>query len=458
MAAARRVGWVAFGLVGITLLGVAGFLAYAWHAAIDPVDPPARTVFDRAEIQRGEMLAAIGNCATCHTTPDGRSFAGGLAIATPFGRVFSTNITPDPDTGIGRWSEAAFSRAMRKGVDRQGRHLYPAFPYDHFTLVSDADNRALYAYVMTREPVSARAPSPELPFPLNVRSVVAGWKLLYFREGPYRVDPAYDAEWNRGAYLAEGLGHCGACHTPRNGLGAEKRDRPFAGGEVEGWHAYALDRTSPAPVPWQRDSLHAYLRNGWHENHGVARGPMAPVTSNLAAVPGADVRAIATYVMQRMGPADVRRQRRADELVAAARKPADAPRAAQEHEHGRQIYVAACSACHDGGQTPPLGGMSLRLSSGVTGPVPTNLINVIFFGLAAADGEPGPMMPGFADSMDDAQVKALVAYIRAGFGNQPAWADLDRHIAAARGGKVVVHPSDGMSSAPADPQLGALPW
>jgi mono/diheme cytochrome c family protein len=458
MAAAGRVGWIVLGLAGITLLGLAGFIAHAWYPRIDAIEPPARTAFDRAEIRRGAGLAAIGNCNVCHTAPGGRPFAGGLAVATPFGKVFSTNITPDPETGIGRWSEAAFNRAMRKGVDRRGRHLYPAFPYDHFTLVSDADNRALYAYLMTREPVGARTPAPELPFPLDIRTVVAGWKLLYFREGPFRADPAGDAELNRGAYLVEGLAHCGACHTPRNALGAEKRGRAFAGSEVEGWHAYALDPASPAPVPWQRDTLHAYLRQGWHENHGVARGPMAPVTANLAAVPDADVRAIARYVMDRMAPVDAQRRQRADELIAAARKPADAPNAGGEHDRGRQLYGAACASCHDGGRLPPLGGMSLRLSSGVTGPLPTNLINVILFGLPAAEGEPSPIMPGFADAMDDAQVKALVAYIRAGFSDRPPWTDLDRHIARARVGEVVLHPSDGISTAPADPQLGALPW
>ncbi len=242
------------GLGLLVVVGAGGFVALAWRSEI--ADPTRRRA--KHEPRRGEAgaeLAAVGNCVVCHTAPGGRPFAGGLALPTPFGTIYSTNITPDPETGIGRWSEAAFQRSMREGVDRQGRHLYPAFPYDHYTRVSDEDNRALYAYLMTREPVSAEPPANELPFPLNVRMVLAGWKLLFLREGAYEPDPAQSAEWNRGAYLAEGLGHCGACHSPRNAFGAVKTGEDhLAGGESEGWTAYALNHASPAPIPWDVDA------------------------------------------------------------------------------------------------------------------------------------------------------------------------------------------------------------
>ena len=171
----------------------------------------------------GARLAAIGNCNVCHTAPGGAPFAGGLALPTPFGTIQSTNITPDPATGIGRWSETAFVRAMREGVDREGRHLYPAFPYDHFTRVTDQDNRALYAYLMTRRPIQASPPPNDLRFPFDQRILLAGWKMLYLRQGPLAIETDRSPEWNRGRYLVEGLGHCGACHTPRDGLGAEQR-------------------------------------------------------------------------------------------------------------------------------------------------------------------------------------------------------------------------------------------
>ena len=306
------------------ILGVAvvGFVAYAWRSSIPPIDAPAAESFDAQSVQRGAQLAALGDCATCHTAPGGETFAGGRAVLTPFGTIYSTNITPDPTTGIGHWSEAAFQRAMREGVDREGDHLYPAFPYDHFTLVSDADSAALYAFVMTRQPVQARTPENQLPFPLNMRFILAGWKLLFFRKGPYEPDLAHDEQWNRGAYLANGIGHCGACHTPRNSFGAEISAQHFAGGEAEGWYAYAINADSKSFEAWNAQDLHMFLSKGWHDRHGDAHGPMAPVSQNLASVPDSDVKAIATYVASVMGKRDSRRK--------------DLCRGGPEQRHGRR--------------------------------------------------------------------------------------------------------------------------
>jgi len=211
------------------------------------VTPPGSGDFPRELVAKGAELAAVGNCVTCHTASDGKPYAGGYPLQTPFGIVYATNITPDTETGIGRWSQDAFARAMREGVDREGRHLYPAFPYDHFTKTTDEDIRALYASVMTREPVRAHTPANTVSIP---RPLVALWKAMCFEPGVYRADPARDPRWNRGAYLAEGLAHCGACHTPRNRLGAEKKRESYAGGEVGGWHAPALNAsTRPSTGP-----------------------------------------------------------------------------------------------------------------------------------------------------------------------------------------------------------------
>jgi mono/diheme cytochrome c family protein len=286
-----RKGRIVGSVVAVLLAGsAAAAFAIAWRPGIPAIDPPARQSFDGALIKRGRELAAIGNCGTCHTVRGGEDFAGGLPVPTSFGTIYSSNITPDAETGIGRWPEAAFRRAMRSGVDRDGQHLYPTFPYDHFTNVSDEDDRALYAYLMTRQPVHAPARANQLRFPLDQRYVIAGWKLLFLRHDTYRPDSSKSVEWNRGAYLAEGLAHCGACHTPRNALGAERADAQFSGGDVDNWNAYAINAQSPAPVPWDADALFAYLRNGWHPDHGVARGPMAEVVSNLASVPDSDIR------------------------------------------------------------------------------------------------------------------------------------------------------------------------
>ena len=421
-----------------------GALAFAigWRPVIAPIDPPAAGRFDPALVRHGAELAAIGNCSACHAASGGADYAGGVALTTPFGTVFATNITPDPATGIGRWSETAFRRAMRDGVDRVGRQLYPAFPYDHFTRVNDADDMALYAFLMTRPPVPS-APRPNaLVFPLGFRPLLAGWKALFFRPGQYRSDPAHDAAWNRGAYLVEGLGHCGACHTPRNALGAEERDKALSGGTAESWQAYAIDAASPAPVRWTADALAAYLRQGWQQQHGVARGPMTAVTASLADAPEADIQAIATYLAARMAAGGEHPP--APRTMLAAARP-DAPGArpqeagqqvsavAESATEGSRIYAAACASCHESGRPLPYGGLDLHLSTAVNAPAPTNIVHVVLDGLHPMAGEPGAIMPGFRGVLNDPQIVALLAAMRAGFSDQPAWTDLAATVRRTRG-------------------------
>jgi len=308
---------------------------------------------------------------------------------------------------------------MREGVNREGAHLYPAFPYDHFTLLSDADIAALYAFIMTRQAVQSRVPENRLPFPLNVRLLLAGWKLLFLREGPYRGDTAQNAQWNRGAYLTEGIGHCGACHTPRNSLGAEISDQHLSGGEAEDWRAYAIDSHSQSYLAWDADALYAYLRKGWHEQHGAAYGPMAPVTQNLGVTADADVRAIAAYVVSLMN----RRGHTPRETAAS-----DPP----SNEAGAAIYAASCSSCHDGSQPLPFGGVKLMLSTTVTGETATNLVRVILEGLHPPEGTAGPLMPGFSSSLTDGQLESLVAYIRSNIGGKRPWSDVEATVREAR--------------------------
>ncbi|MCB5174887.1 cytochrome c [Microvirga lenta] len=452
------------GLALLLVIGVAAFAAYAWRSEIDPVDPPAQAGLDPALVARGSDLAAIGNCNVCHTAPGGETFAGGLGIPTPFGTIYSTNITPDPETGIGRWSEAAFLRSMREGVDREGRHLYPAFPYDHYTLVTDEDNRALYAFLMSRKPVRAQAPENELPFPLNMRMLLAGWKALYFREGAFQPDPNRSAEWNRGRYLTEGLSHCGACHTPRNRFGAEQRELHLAGAEVENWTAYAINAASPAPIPWNAESLAFYLRHGWHQEHGVSRGPMAPVTANLGSVPEEDARAIATYLADLMGEPNQERQTRAEAARAAIREEGGAPRPVQAGASGsgigEAIYVSACEGCHDGRRPLPFGGLNLHLSTAVNGPNPQNIINVVLFGLPGAKGEPSAMMPAYRGVLNEDQLVALLDYMRERFSDLPAWTDTRERVAQTMGGerKVTVYRMDGTTQAPPESSMRTTPW
>jgi len=405
-------------IAGILIAGAIAAFALAWRPAIATIEPPAPQSFDAALVKRGRDLAAIGNCNDCHTVRGGKAFAGGFPVPTPFGTIYSSNITPDAETGIGRWSEAAFRRAMRSGVDRDGQHLYPTFPYDHFTNVTDADDQALYAYLMTRQPVHAPAHENQLSFPLDQRLVIAGWKLLFLRHGSYRPDNTQSAEWNRGAYLVEGLAHCGACHTPRNALGAERASAQFAGGDVENWHAYAINAQSPAPVPWDADALFAYLRDGWHPDHGVARGPMAQVVSNLSEVPQSDIRAIATYMAAVFGAPTADRKRRGEAVLAQAKSPA--AQASPVDAAGASIYAATCATCHEAGRPLPYGGVNLALSTAISSPDPRNAANIVLSGVRPVEGEPSPIMPGFASSMNDGQISALLNYLRARFSNQPA--------------------------------------
>jgi mono/diheme cytochrome c family protein len=274
---------------------------YAWadrHSEIAAIEPPPAKAFDKAMIDKGAGLVAIGDCAVCHTRPGGKSFAGGSELMTPFGAIFSTNITPDVDTGIGTWSLAAFTRALREGVDRSGNYLYPAFPYQHFTKVTDGDIAAIYAYLMTRPPVSASRAKNGLRFPFNMRILLAGWNLLFLHQGAYTPDPTRDDKWNRGAYLVEGLGHCGACHTPLNILGAERGGSArYGGGTLEGWHAPALNADSPAPVPWTADAMVNFLLDGWDGDHGIAAGAMTSVVNGLGSLPEGDAEAIAAYIL-----------------------------------------------------------------------------------------------------------------------------------------------------------------
>jgi mono/diheme cytochrome c family protein len=420
------------GLLAVVVVGLVGFGVFAWRPGIGKIGPPAPSSFAPELVARGEVLAGAGYCSTCHTTKGGQPFAGGYPMKTGFGTIYSTNITPDPKTGIGTWSEAAFRRAMHQGVARNGSHLFPAFPYDHFTKLSDADVSALYAYMMTRPPVVAPAKRNSVPFPLNIRALQAGWKLLFFKPGRFEPDKARSAEWNRGAYLAEGVSHCGACHTPRNALGAEKRDKAFAGAAIDNWIAPPLTAANPSPAPWDQAELTAYLRTGVSRYHGVVAGPMAPVVHDgLVKLPDADIHALAVYFADRDGSAG-----RASTLAPALQRAAAADRlnVGPQTDSSARLYTAACASCHyngaGAGQPNPLR-PDLALNSAVNLDDPTNLIRVVLYGVSARDGAPGVVMPSF-NRFSDADVAKLAAYLRATRTDKPAWPDLEKKVAAIR--------------------------
>lgn len=402
-------------LLGLLILATAGAVTLVWHPAIAPIARPNPNQFDAQTIARGAEIAAIGDCAVCHTASHGQAFAGGRPIPTPFGVITANNITPDPETGIGTWSEPAFRRAMRDGIDDQGAFLYPAMPYPHFTAASDEDIAALYAFFMTRQPAHTQTPPNTLPFPLNLRPIMAGWNLLFFKPEPWQPDPARSAEWNRGAYLTTAIGHCAACHTPINALGGEIRSRPYAGGQAEGWDAPALQAASTAPRPWTVEELTAYLRTGLSDQHGAASGPMTEVTHALAGVPEQDVRAMATYFAAQMP------------------KSPTAPTPPAAIAGGSAVFAGACSGCH-APDAPMMqrGAPSLALSTAINAASPRDTIQTILHGIPWREDHAGPYMPPFDAILSDQQLTELVQYLRARFSTGPAWTDIDRQTHSAR--------------------------
>lgn len=428
----RRSRWLQAGAllaggVGV-LLGLAG-----WRSAIAPVAPSTAVVYTAETIEKGRQLAALGNCMHCHTVDARQPLAGGLAMETPFGTVHSTNITPDVETGIGAWSFSAFQRAMREGISRDGRHLYPAFPYTSFTRMGDDDLMALYAYLMNQPAVRSDLPATQLKFPFNARPLLAGWNALYLTPGTLKTtETTRSALWQRGEYLVNGVGHCSACHTERNALGAEKGGMAFLGGAmVKGWEAPSLTARQPGPVPWTEEAFYSYLRHGHSPEHGMAGGPMADVVRNLQFVPETDVRAMAHYLSSFGQPTNAAQtQQAASQAVAVA-----AAGAPQLLGSAQRMFTQACAACHHDGEGPRVLGVNvpLALNTNLHSARPDNLLRSILEGVQDPATSDIGFMPAFKDAFDDRQLVELAGYMRQRFApQQPPWTDLPQAVARAR--------------------------
>ncbi|WP_321923841.1 cytochrome c [Paraburkholderia guartelaensis] len=417
--------------VAVVLLAFAaangGHVAHAWERGLAPVAAPSPPAGDAAAIARGAKLAAIGNCMTCHTATDGQPLAGGLPLQTPFGVIYSTNITPDKDTGIGDWSLDAFTRAMRLGVSRDGHLLYPAFPYPHFAQMSDADIAALYAWLMSRASVNAPAPHNALIFPLGFRPLMAVWNKLYLPDASAVAatsDTSTDTqspEVARGRYLVESLGHCGACHTPLNRLGAERGDHALQGGTLEGWDAPALTDLTARPRPWTQAQLTNYLRTGYASEHGAAAGPMRTVTRSLSDASAEDVEAIAAYLMTLQSNPN------------AAAPPATASvHVSTAPANGATLFAAACASCHGEGAAMSIDGHrpSLSFSTAVNADSPRNMVRIMLDGIEWHESEAGSFMPPFAGTFTDTQIAELANYTRTRFTALSPWSALDAQAVA----------------------------
>jgi mono/diheme cytochrome c family protein len=383
------------GILPICLAGIAlaAILAIPGLAAADSPGPDL--------IARGQYLTRAGDCMACHTGSPDKPYAGGLGVNTPFGVIYTPNITPDRDTGIGTWSDDQFYRAMHDGIGKNGENLYPVFPFPWYTKVTKDDVLAIKAYLFTLTPIHAPLRPNTFGFPFNQRLTLDGWRLLYFHEGTFQPDPHASAELNRGAYLVQGLGHCAECHTQLNLAGAPEQNRSLAGGNVDGWYAPNITSDMRHGIgAWSTQQLVSFLKTGSAEGRGVVLGPMAQVVhESLSHLTDADVTDIALY-LKSTPPKD----------VAPAGEPA--PRAI-----GADAYLSNCASCHQvGGQGIPRQIPALAGNGAVTAGGPEDVIRAVLGGLPANDTY-GPM-PSIGADLSDQQVADIVNYVRTAWGNK----------------------------------------
>lgn len=396
----------------------------------DEIFNPGSAAEQDNQIERGKYLALAGNCASCHTAGDSGFMAGGLAFETPFGTIYSTNITPDSETGIGDWTGGQFLDSMRRGVRPDGEHLYPVFPYTAFTKVTDEDIAALFVYLKSIPAVRMDAPDNDISFPFNQRSLMSVWKAMFFDEGVYQADDSKSAEWNRGAYLVEALAHCSACHSPRNILGAEDTDRMMAGGvyidkvqggELRPWSAPNLTSAAHGLGLWSDEDVAAYLKTGLNDVVETF-GPMNEVILNSTRhLTDDDVNAMTAYLKSLPAheddPGPV-----ADTSVLGM---------------GRTVYNLHCGTCHlptglgDEESAPRLAGGSLVVQASN----PASLINVILYGPELPD-PPLPTkrrkrMEEFQYLLTDGEVAAVATYVRSNWGNNSGLVT-EKQVAAQR--------------------------
>ncbi|MBV8070816.1 MAG: cytochrome c [Acidobacteriaceae bacterium] len=380
-----------------------GLMAVATMAAV------AQESQDSDQIERGRYVSILGDCSACHTKPGGRPFAGGIALRTPFGTILASNITPDKETGIGTWTEAEFISAVRDGRGHNGTRLYPAMPYTAYTKMSDDDVVALRAYMRTVVPVRNRVDANQLPFPYNIRLALAGWNLLNFRSSRFEADPTKSPDWNRGAYLVQGPGHCGTCHTPKTVIGSDKVSSALSGGVLIGWFAPSLTTDVRTGVGgWSQDEIEQYLKHGanvWT----IASGPMAEVVSrSTSQMTDRDVAAIALYLKQ----SGITGKSSDSALISL-----DEPMM----RVGAILYKDNCAACHkDNGTGERLLFPRLAGSPSVQSDNPTTLARVVLQGARAGSTSQfptAPAMPAFDWRLNDAQIAAVLTYIRNSWGN-----------------------------------------
>lgn len=413
------VALIAAGL-GVWLLGdrnPMGFskgpqVALADYRGADPTGVPG-ALAPASLVQRGEYLAKAADCLVCHTARGGAPFAGGFAFTLPFGTIYSTNITPDTETGIGAYDDAQFLSAMHRGVRRDGARLYPAMPYASYTYMTDADALAIKAYLFSLPPVHAPARRNTLTFPFNQRWLLAMWSAVFNAGERFHPDSSQSPQWNRGAYLAEALEHCGECHTPRNPAFALNERRKFAGALTAGWRAYNISSDAGTGIgAWSDEEVSAYLRHGHAGGHGTAAGPMGEaVDESLSQLQDSDIAALVAYV--RSVPAVQSAKEPARLAAVASSSHRDGP---SGETLGKRVFEGACASCHGWSGTSPVNGFAtLTGARAVNDPTGTNVVQVVLAGADRTTPDGILKMPAFG-SYSDLEVAAVANYVTARFG------------------------------------------
>jgi mono/diheme cytochrome c family protein len=369
------------------------------------------------EVARGRYLTQAADCQACHTQEGGRPFAGGRAFRTAFGTLYSTNLTPDRDTGLGAWRGEDFRRALHQGIRPDGTHLYPAFPYAAYTYLTDQDVQAMWTYLRSLPAVRNPIPANDLVFPVNQRALMALWSALFNPQQRFAPNVRRSEEWNRGAYLAEALAHCGECHTPRNLLQATNQRRKYAGALTNGWQAYNITAARSGGLgAWDDAELTQYLATGHAPHRGTAAGPMAEaVELSLSKLTAGDLRALVTY-LRSIPPVDTAepppRQGAPAELASSGTE--------QSGTLGRDLFAGACAGCHDwSGSNPAFERASLLGARSVNDPSAVNVVQIVLRG--SGGGHPGtPGMPAFGADYSDQEIAAVANFVTGRFGARPA--------------------------------------
>jgi mono/diheme cytochrome c family protein len=410
-------------IVGVWIIRGPGPMAFGTGPNVElkdykdanPTGVPA-SLAQASLIERGAYLAKAADCMVCHTTQGGKEYAGGLGFKLPFGTLYSTNITPDKETGIGNYSDQDFLNAMHRGIRRDGARLYPAMPYTSYTYVSDADALAIKAYLFSLPPVRATAPANTLEFPFNQRWAMAIWSELFNPDTRFEPDISKNPEWNRGAYLAEALAHCGECHTPRNLAFALNNRKKFAGAVTAGWRAFNISSDKTTGIGnWRDDDLVSYLSVGHAAGHGTASGPMGEaVDHSFSQMAPEDIRAVVAYLRTVPPTAST-------DLPATLAPPASASHkeGGTADARGKMVFEGACVSCHSWtGESAVSPMATLTGAWAVNDPGATNVAQIVISGTKRHTPDGALSMPAFGNAYSDDEIAAVANYVTARFGTR----------------------------------------